>query len=238
MLKQNTATPMTRFLALTILLLFTSSIASAKPLPTKRQVPKAAKVETTKVTANRNYTVEIGTLSAVRYDDMVTISWNTQREEGNHGFEIERRSENQAAWTTVGFVASGGQRIARNYAFTDRSSFETVTYYRIKQISVNSNATYSGSMVVLPDTYKADFSVVPAGGNASGKLLSFTLPSDQMVTLRVVDVYGKEVGVLFQGSTFSAGHHLIPFTAQQYPAGVYLLKLESSEGTLTAAMMK
>jgi hypothetical protein len=238
MLKQNTAIPMTRLFTLSLLLFMISGSGFAKPTPSKRQVPKAAKVSTVNIVTEQRFAVEVGTLSAVRFDDRVTISWDTQLETGNHGFEIERRSENHSTWTTVGFVPSRMKTEQSSYEFTDRSSFETVTYYRIKQISVNSNATYSGSMVVLPEAYTTGFSIVSAGGNASGKLLSITLPSEQSVTVRVIDVYGKEVGVLFQESTFSAGHHLLPFTAQQYPAGVYLLKLESSEGVMTAAMMK
>ncbi|MCZ7556921.1 MAG: T9SS type A sorting domain-containing protein [Bacteroidia bacterium] len=228
---------MLRFLTLATLLLLSSSSLIAGPTPQRRQAPKAAKTESSLDLSAQKLSVEIGTLLAVRFVDLVKLTWDTRQEQGNHGFEIERRSGKNAAWTTVGFVPSHGIGAQGTYEFTDRSSFDAATYYRIKQISTNSSATYSGSMVVLPESYSAEFSVLPAV-NAPGKLLSFTLPSDQTVKLRVMDVYGKQVGVHFQEMRLSAGHHLVPFTANDYAPGVYLLKLESDNGVLTATMVK
>lgn len=233
----NTVRKMLRFLTLaTLVLLFTSSLL-AGPIPQRRQAPKAAKAESKLDITAQKLSVEIGTLLAVRFVDLVKLTWDTRQEQGNHGFEIERRSGKNAAWTTVGFVPSHAMGTQGTYEFTDRSSFDAATYYRIKQISSNSNATYSGSMVVLPESYAADFSVLPAV-NAPGKLLSFTLPSEQTVKLRVMDVYGKQVGSHLHEMHLPAGHHLVPFTATEYAPGVYLLKLESDKGVLTATMVK
>jgi hypothetical protein len=56
--------------------------------------------------------------------------------------------------------------------------------------------------------------------------ISFSLPSSSSSSLFVYDIAGREAAVIGAGS-YSAGIHRISWRADDLPAGVYLLRLES-----------
>jgi plastocyanin len=56
--------------------------------------------------------------------------------------------------------------------------------------------------------------------------MHFTLPSDQIVSLKVYNVLGDEVATVTNGRT-QAGEHEVKFDASQLPAGHYFLRLEA-----------
>lgn len=85
-----------------------------------------------------------------RNNAQVQIAWQTVREQGNRGFEIERRSDRQN-WTTIGFVASqatsGSSDQTLQYLYTDRF-YPGSTQYRLKQIDLSGRSTYSPVRIV------------------------------------------------------------------------------------------
>ncbi len=241
MLKLNTVNHMLRYILFSLSFLFISAVGIANEIPGK---PAAVSVHTSNAkladfSAIRS--VEIGTLSAVRFDHMVRLAWDTRYERANHGFEIERRAQDCAEWKTVGFVPSIKSAFeGHEYQFTDHGDFDKVTYYRIKQISENSTVNYSVSMAVLPEQYVESFEIVQTATRDSdaGRLLSITLSEAKSVSIQVMDTYGRPVdGVRYEFS-LSAGHHLIPFTAHELPAGVYLLRLEGVDVVRTKTFVK
>jgi hypothetical protein len=185
--------------------------------------------------------VEIAALSAVRIDNVVNIVWDTRIERGNHGFEIERRDVASAGWKTVGFVSATKSRTGgAHYTFTDKGSFEKVSYYRIKQISGSNSARYSESMMVLPTNFSEQFSVsrLVSPGGESAVMLSITLPEEREVAVRLVDVHGRARSTMLHPRVLPAGHHYFPISLHDVPGGVYLLKLESDGGVLTSTLLQ
>lgn len=71
------------------------------------------------------------------------INWNTNKEENNDRFIIERATDG-LTFTGIGLVTGAGNRtIASSYSFTDKDFTEANNYYRIKQVDMDGHASYS-----------------------------------------------------------------------------------------------
>ena len=159
----------------------------------------------------------------------VTLNWSTSMEENNAGFDIERKSES-GNWTKIGFVAGkGNSNNVNNYKFTD-SKVETGKFsYRLKQTDYNGNYEYftlSGkvsvgtpSKYVLSQNYPNPFNPVTK--------VDFEIPQDAKVTIKVYDMTGKEVSVMFSGMK-SAGFHTVQFDGNGLSTGIYFYKMVAS----------
>src|SRR5690606_24240261 len=63
--------------------------------------------------------VELALFTASVNGNSVTLNWQTSSEQNNHGFYVERKSEN-SNWVNAGFVeGSGTTTEINNYSYTD-----------------------------------------------------------------------------------------------------------------------
>lgn len=67
-------------------------------------------------------------------------------------------------------------------------------------------------------------------------MISFDAPRSGVVTLKVFDVLGKEVALLFNGEV-SFGRHAVQFSAAGLSSGVYFYRLQSGDVVRTKRMM-
>lgn len=65
--------------------------------------------------------------------------------------------------------------------------------------------------------------------------IAFALPEDQMVTLRIFDMLGREVAVLLN-EVRSAGNHQVTWDASSASSGMYMYQIETSNRTMTKKM--
>ncbi|HFE64485.1 MAG TPA: T9SS type A sorting domain-containing protein [Caldithrix sp.] len=67
--------------------------------------------------------------------------------------------------------------------------------------------------------------------------ISFTLPRQATVTLRVFNLLGQEVATLLDRQQFTAGAHFAEFDGKKFASGIYLYQLSSEFGVLTRRMI-
>jgi hypothetical protein len=65
--------------------------------------------------------------------------------------------------------------------------------------------------------------------------ITYSVPSEGAVTIRVFNMLGKEVGIAFQGNV-EAGPHTVTFNASNLPSGQYLYRLEHGGYSYTKMM--
>ena len=91
--------------------------------------------------------VSLKNFNAVQRSGKAFLSWDTDQENNNDGFEIERRSAGNSQYQKIGFIdskAPGGTGGAFSYSFDDNQSLaKGVTYYRLRQVDLDGRATYS-----------------------------------------------------------------------------------------------
>lgn len=214
---------MKNFITLVIVLVAISSSAVASE-------PKLA----------HNGDVEISRFSVARIQDIITLNWNTEGERNNLGFEIERKSQFEEQWTTIGFMRGRGTASGeKEYAFVEKLNSREVLLYRLKQIDTYGNALYSQAVIVTPDKIPASMRVSPGLNRhlVEYNRISFALPKGSGVIITVHDIFGRILRTVVE-EHFAAGYHVIPFGSVSLPAGLYNVRLQTRDGVLTRTLIK
>jgi len=177
--------------------------------------------------------VELTSFTAVSSAEKVTLSWSTATETNNHGFEIERRINSydlNENWITIGFVDGHGTTSEPNsYNFIDDLGSTNITSvsYRLKQVDFDGTIEYS-DVVDITNIVPAEFRLsqnYPNPFNPSTKI-SYAIPVNAHVTLKVYDALGNEITTLVNEEK-PAGTYKINFDASNLSSGVYFYTLTS-----------
>ncbi|MCJ7552288.1 MAG: T9SS type A sorting domain-containing protein [Ignavibacteriaceae bacterium] len=178
--------------------------------------------------------VELSSFSASVIGSTVKLSWRTETEVNNYGFEILRQGHTSTAlsvtdWEKIGFVEGyGNSNSPKDYSFTDASVVSGTYSYRLKQIDIDGQFEYSKIIEVdlgAPNKYElAQNFPNPFNPNTS---IKFTLPETGNVKLTVYNMLGQEIAILVNGVK-EAGTHIINFNAEELNSGIYMYRIESN----------
>jgi hypothetical protein len=92
---------------------------------------------------NNYLPIKLLSFDAVAKQKSVILSWATTNEKDNALFKIEQ-STNGLSFKTVGEIAGAlTKETVSNYTFEDRNPSLGTSYYRLKQVDLNGNATFS-----------------------------------------------------------------------------------------------
>lgn len=184
--------------------------------------------------------VELSAFSASVESGSVLLTWSTASELNNSGFEIERASSFNTQlsngtsplqeWEIIGFVEGHGTTTEKqNYIFNDKPTEYGTYSYRLKQLDFDGTFEYSNAAEV-EFSAPADFILnqnYPNPFNPS-TVISFQLPLNSQVSLRVYDILGNEIAELVNEFK-PAGLHNIEFNAERFSSGIYFYKISAGE---------
>lgn len=160
----------------------------------------------------------------------VQLAWKTVSELNNRGFEVQRNKD-AGNWEYAGWVGSkavdGNSAITLDYHFTDNitGSFNSINY-RLKQIDLNSQSTYSP--VIRIEALKSDEWRVNVNGNTIYLQVQSTV--SEIVLISVVGTAGN---TLYKGKhSLNAGSNLIEIPAGNYANGLHVVSLQRSGGAI------
>lgn len=119
----------------------------------------------------------------------------------------------------------------------------TTYYYAVTALDPYQNESASTTIATVtsiplaPTTVPATFALYQNFPNPfnPATIISFTLPREANVSLRIYDLLGREVAVLVDG-VLSAGDHWVQFIANSLPTGVYFYRLTAGEFIETKKM--
>lgn len=174
--------------------------------------------------------VELSSFTASANGNNVVLYWSTVSEVNNSGFNIERKIAGTSNWTLVGNVSGNGtSTMSHNYTFTDRNIATGNYNYRLRQIDYNGNFEYfnlnSEIEIGTPSAFELKQNY-PNPFNPTTKI-SFALPTDGNVTLKVFDNLGREVSTLVNGFK-TAGFYSLDFNGANLTSGLYFYKLDAN----------
>jgi len=176
--------------------------------------------------------VEITAFTATANRMNTELHWSTSTEVNNNGFAIERRQA--ATWDKVGFVSGAGtSNSPRDYSYTDNNLSPGRYTYRLKQVDNNGAFSYHSTIEVEIGSAPQAFELsqnYPNPFNPS-TVISYQLPVNSKVTLKVYDVLGNEVTTLVNGE-MAAGSYTVPFSAisgSTLASGMYIYRLEAHQ---------
>ena len=175
--------------------------------------------------------VELSSFNAVQVGSSILLKWRTETEINNYGFDVERcaLSAERQAWEKIGFVEGNGNcNSPRDYSFTDNPSIGSKYYYRLKQIDSDGQTEYSNVISVdlnIPNQY-ALYQNYPNPFNPTTSI-TYNLPADGLVSLKVYDILGSEVMTLVNENQ-KTGVYTIPFNASDLASGIYICKITTN----------
>jgi len=175
--------------------------------------------------------VELSSFTASIIGVSVKLNWRTETEVNNYGFEILRHAQYDDEWTKIGFVnGNGNSNSPKNYFYEDKDLIPGKYFYRLKQIDNDGKFEFSKSIEVdlyslkkfeLSQNYPNPFNPVTT--------LSWAIPANEFVTLKIYDALGNEVRTLVNEFQ-EAGSYQRNFDASALSSGIYLFTLKT--GTL------
>ncbi len=166
-------------------------------------------------------------LDLVHFDAMaqkeeILLSWNTANEVNNRGFEIQRSTNPQSAFTNIGWVNGLGNTAEGNYHFVDKNVKPGITYYyRLKQIDFDEKFTFSDIKQAKVEAAVLEVALAP---NPVSNTLSVSLLKDDYHSgeILVVDILGK---VIKSTSFEMRDKAIINLALNDLTAGIYFLNI-------------
>jgi hypothetical protein len=181
--------------------------------------------------------VELISFTAFASSNNITLNWSTASETNNRGFEIEQKSSNQN-WRVIGYIDGQGTTTElTNYTFIDQLNEQGRYLYRLKQIDFDGSINYSNEIEIdfIGVTEYALQQNYPNPFNPS-TVISYQLPVDSKVQLKIYDILGTEIAVLVN-ETKSAGRYEVSFDASKLSSGTYFYTLIADGFVQTKKML-
>ncbi len=175
-----------------------------------------------------------------RPDGSVMLSWRTETETENMGFEIERGDGED--FERVGFVQGRGTTTeAHDYMFIDEKPVaarsDRIVAYRLRQVDLDGTYAYSDiqSTQLTPSFIGLETAYPNPVSAGSGTDIPYTLSVPANVTLQVFNALGQRVAVLHDQTERQAGRHLVRWNTrdefgQALPSGTYFVRFEAAVG--------
>jgi hypothetical protein len=182
--------------------------------------------------------VELTSFTASANSAGVVLNWTTATEINNHGFEVER-SQDSESFYRIGFVEGRGTTTEiQSYSFLDDIEYSGVKtyYYRLRQVDLDGRSQYS-DVVNVDFDIPTDFVLsqnYPNPFNPSTKI-TYALPSQSPVVIKVYDLTGQEVITLVD-EVKEAGTYEINFDALNFSSGVYIYQMRAGDFTSVKKM--
>ena len=182
--------------------------------------------------------VELISFTANFIKNSVHLNWNTATEVMNYGFDIER-NVNGSDWSKIGFINGyGNSNVPHYYTYKDENVDVPGNYkYRLKQIDTDGKFAYSPiaeTEVFGSDNYSL-YENYPNPFNPT-TTIEYYVPADTKVTLKILDILGREVTTLVDKEV-TAGKHKVIFDASSLSSGIYIYQLRTNDKIITRKMM-
>lgn len=155
--------------------------------------------------------------------DNIQLSWSTGNETGNSHFDVER-SFNGVQWQKIAEVtAAGNSNNTNNYNYHDKNVSNPVVYYRLRQVDINSRATYSSiKMIRLNES----ISPVKIFGADKNVVIDLNTSIKGNIQVRVLNNSGQ---VISQHS-YTNSSYRINLRLNTISSGAYIVHVSTSNG--------
>lgn len=177
-------------------------------------------------------------LSAKLVDDMVSVDWHIQSEQGIEKFIVERSGDG-INFNPIDEIRASFDSKIRDYTYDDISYTGTESYYRLKQIAPDGSFIYSKIARVMPSATSKDLSINSVSPNPFRNEMRINLSSgsSQKTTVQLISSDGK---TKFQKDYQSdPGENKIEITnLDALEAGTYILIIESANERITKKVIK
>lgn len=176
--------------------------------------------------------VELGSFEASTKDQSVELSWTTLKEVNNDYFSVERSSDGIDFAEILQIPGVGNSQDAVSYTGIDAEPLSGLNFYRLKQIDLDGNFSYSQVLAVSFEEQGQGIDLTfwpnPATDNISLQLKG---NKDMTTEVMMLDMQGqlhKKVSISSEASVLFVG---------DLPAGMYLLYIRDGVKVKTQRLL-
>jgi hypothetical protein len=120
----------------------------------------------------------------------VALNWSTAQEFNNSNFDIQRSADG-VNWTLIATVkGAGNSNTEKQYSYTDKMSIGAVAYYRIRQVDIDGQYTYSTVKTIRSNEAAPVAKVYATGKNVN---VEFNTAVKNNITVRLLNTNGQVV---------------------------------------------
>lgn len=181
-------------------------------------------------------------LHASLQDGRVLLRWQAEGANDGIGFVVERCLPD-APWQTTGMVRADENDKEGWYFYIDpllpELALAATLRYRLELLNADGSSAHSPEVVVQTERASvADMHVEIYPNPSAGSLgLSFRLPGDENVSMRVVDLLGRRVRTLVDREPMPAGSHARTFSLAGLSAGRYFVVITGGTRLVTLPLI-
>jgi len=162
-------------------------------------------------------------------------------EVNNDHFEVERKHEQESAFSTIGQVQGTGTNLnGASYSFDDDVSMlpDGYIYYRVKQVDISGEYGYSPQVSLWLVRKMGDMVVIYPNPLAGSVELQISLPSgqDDEAEIMLLDMQGKVVRSE-EYKHIIAGNNQLSFYIPDVQSGSYLLRIKLSNSVINRQLV-
>ena len=176
------------------------------------------------VVLNASYRNFFGTAT----EDGNVIQWETLTEDEMDAFVLERSFDGENFESMGRLQAMGGEEEGAYYELTDTRPYRPITYYRLKEITLNGEVGYSHVIEVKMDAALSPVQNVYLDANTNELVVSLDLvTASPNLKMGVIDAVGRQL--IQQHLSLDPGQHEIRLDLSQVSTGYYLLELQDGQ---------
>jgi hypothetical protein len=156
------------------------------------------------------------------------LDWITASEINSDYFEIERRSDREERFITIGTEAAAGSSFrSLDYQYLDRlPESGSKFYYRLRMVDKDGTFTYSATRVVARDgESKSRLAVFPNPTTRYANVDFFVNGNNKEVEITIFDNTGKAAMQTIQRDNLSEGNYLERFDLKDLSSGAYIIQV-------------
>lgn len=158
------------------------------------------------------------------------LNWITSTEQHNSHFVVER-SLNAKDFTTLSApiptkAPGGNSQTKLNYTYTDAAPFNGHNYYRLRQVDINGQVTYSKTV----DLFYGNDAMVTLYPNPVNAELNVEINSlrEGIATMRITDATGRTVRTI--ALSLQSGKNVTEVDMSALTDGVYMVHISDANG--------
>ncbi len=190
--------------------------------------------------------VEIVDFTGSVRNNAIELMWETASEVNNYGFLVERTDAETGEWKELTFTkGAGNSNSAIRYRFKDENVVNGMTYqYRLLQMDYDGALSCHNNNIITVK-YENNQSIVLEQNSPNPfsdiTYINFFMPTNNVATLEVVDIFGKVVRTLLDNETVNSGNASYSWdgvdeVGNKVSNGNYMIRLTVGDNIMTKKM--
>lgn len=173
--------------------------------------------------------LDMGNFEAAHSGEDIQLSWSTNYEKENQHFAV-MRAGSDLKFEEIGQVLSqGNSETPQFYSFMDREPLYGISYYQLKNVDINGQATLSDIRSIETNRSGKSISVSPNPNNGQFSL-ELMIPKTGNYNVQIVSSDGK---VVYQNNLLlESGHQILPMNKVTLLKGTYLVRATNEKTEL------